>query len=32
MDSCYYPGENDALFVKIEARVLELWLDTFFGL
>ena len=26
-----YNGQNGALFVKIGARVLDLWLETFFG-
>ena len=28
---CYNSEENEALFVKIGARILDLWLDTSFG-
>ena len=31
LDSSCNSGENEALFVKIRARDLELWLDTSFG-
>ena len=31
LDSSYYSDENDALFVKIRARVLELLLDVSLG-
>ena len=31
IDSPYDPGENETLFVKIGARVLDLWLDMSFG-
>ena len=30
-DSSYDFGENEVLFVKIGARVLDIWLDTSFG-
>ena len=28
ISSCYDFGENEVLFVKIEARILDIWLDT----
>ena len=31
LDSTYYLGENKIMFVKSEARVLDLWLDNYFG-
>ena len=31
LDSYYDSGENEVLFVKIGARVLDLWLDTSSG-
>ena len=31
LDLYYNPGENEVLFVKIGAKVLDLWLDTSSG-
>ena len=31
LDSYYDSAENEVLFVKIGARVPDLWLDIFFG-
>ena len=31
LDSYYDSAENEVLFVKIRARVPDLWLDIFFG-
>ena len=31
LDSCHDSWENEVLFVKISARVLDMWLDKFFA-